>query len=83
MSAVRIIRTILKMEHYMSMARTEMPEMRELTDEELSVASGGGIGAFLTDLANGIRNILETGQAGGHHGGGLTERNAGVAGGAA
>jgi hypothetical protein len=64
----------------MSMIRAEAPEIGELTDDELSVVSGGGIGAFLTDLANDIRNILATGQAGGHHGGGLTERNAGVAG---
>jgi hypothetical protein len=67
----------------MSATRVEAPEIGELTDEELSVVSGGGIGAFLSDLGTSIRNILATGQAGGHHGGGLTERNAGVAAGPA
>jgi hypothetical protein len=67
----------------MSVTRVETPEIGELTDEELSVVSGGGIGAFLSDLGTSIRNILATGQAGGDHGGGLTERNAGVAAGPA
>jgi bacteriocin-like protein len=53
------------MEQYMSMARTEMPEMRELTDEELNVVSGGGISAFLSKLASDITEILAHGSVGG------------------
>jgi hypothetical protein len=42
--------------------RIEAPKMRELTDEELSVVHGGGIGAFLTQLGKDISQMLSTGQ---------------------
>ncbi|MBA2398407.1 MAG: hypothetical protein H0V72_06865 [Bradyrhizobium sp.] len=46
----------------------ELNDMTEaLTDEELSVVQGGGIGSFLTQVGQDIKNMLSTG--GGRGGG--------------
>ncbi|CAN7301149.1 hypothetical protein LJR220_001548 [Bradyrhizobium sp. LjRoot220] len=48
-----------------------------LTDKELSLVQGGGIGSFLTQLGQDIKDMLSTG----HSGGGRRDghRNSGIA----
>ncbi|MBR1238401.1 hypothetical protein JQ597_06185 [Bradyrhizobium sp. AUGA SZCCT0177] len=50
--------------------------MNDLTDEELSLVQGGGIGSFLTQLGQDIKDMLSTGHSGG---GGDGRRNSGMA----
>jgi bacteriocin-like protein len=50
-------------------------ELNELTDEELSLVQGGGIGSFLTQLGQDIKDMLSTG----HSGRGDGRRNSGMA----
>ncbi|MBR1156871.1 hypothetical protein [Bradyrhizobium sp. JYMT SZCCT0428] len=51
-------------------------ELNDLTDEELSLVRGGGIGSFLTQLGQDIKDMLSTGHSGG---GGDGRRNSGMA----